>query len=87
LPSGSTTRPNGVSFFNAAVVAENHDTDVVGFEVQRHAAGAIGEFDHLAGLDVVEPVNTGDTVTNGKDLADLRNFGFASEVGDLLLEN
>src|SRR5690606_3341546 len=54
---------NRIAFFNVAVVTENNDTDIVAFEVQRHAAHATGELDHFARLDVVEAVNTGDTVT------------------------
>src|SRR6185312_7453967 len=45
---------DGLAFLDLAVGAENNDTDVVGFEVQRHTAGAVLEFDHFAGLDVVE---------------------------------
>ncbi len=55
--------------------AEDHDTDVVGFEVQRHAPDATGEFDHFARLDVVEAIDAGNTVTHGKDAADLGDFG------------
>src|SRR6185312_2638345 len=44
---------DGLALFDLAVGAKNHDTDVVGFEVQRHAARAVFKLDHLAGLDVV----------------------------------
>jgi pilus assembly protein FimV len=37
-----------------AVVAEDHHADIVVLKVQRHAAGAVLELDHLAGLDLVE---------------------------------
>src|SRR6202034_2018255 len=50
---------DGLAFLDLAVGAEDHDTDVVGFEVQRHAAGAVFELDHFAGLDVVEAVDAG----------------------------
>src|SRR5690606_35387331 len=74
-----------IAFLNGRVVAEDHDPDVVGFEVQRHALNAAGEFDHLAGLDVVEAMDTGDPVTDGQHLADFSGLGFGSEVSDLLL--
>src|SRR3954468_5449718 len=38
------------AFGNFGVRAEDHDADIVGLEVQRHAFGAVGELDHFAGL-------------------------------------
>ena len=55
---------DGVAFLDGAVVAEDHDADIVAFEVQRHALDAAGELDHLAGLDVVEAVDAGDAVAD-----------------------
>jgi hypothetical protein len=71
---------DGVAFLDRAVIAEKHDTDVVGFEVQRHPTDAAVELDHLAGLDVVEAVDAGDAVTDGQNLTDFRNLGFLAEV-------
>ena len=67
--------------------AENHDTDVVGFEVERHAAHAVLELDHLAGLDVVEAVDAGDAVADGQHLSDFGNLGLLAEILDLVLED
>ncbi len=78
---------DGVAFLDVTVVTENHDADVVGFEVQRHALDAAGEFDHLAGLDLVEAVDARDAVADRENLADLGDFGFGAEIRDLLLEN
>ena len=78
---------DGVAFLDGAVVAEDHDADVVGFEVQRHAADAAGELDHLAGLDVVEAVDAGDAVADRQHLADLGDLGLLAEILDLLLED
>src|ERR1700760_2676974 len=78
---------DGLAFLDFAVGAEDHDADVVGFEVERHAAGAVLELHHLAGLDVVEAVDAGDTVTDGQHLSDLGDFGFLSEILDLVLED
>ena len=78
---------DGVAFLNVPVVAENNDTDVVGFQVERHALDAAREFDHFAGLDLIEAVDASDTVTNGQHLTDFRDFGFGAKVGDLFLEN
>src|SRR5439155_17117504 len=78
---------DGLAFLDLAVGAENHDTDVVGFEVQRHAAGAVLEFDHFTGLDVVEAVDAGDTVTDGQHLSDFGNLSLLAEILDLVLED
>ena len=78
---------DGVAFLDGAVVAEDHDADVVGFEVQRHAADAAGELDHLAGLHVVEAVDARDAVTHRQHLPDLGDLGLLAEVLDLLLED
>src|SRR5476651_619041 len=78
---------DGVAFADRAILAEDHDADVVALEIERHALDAARELDHLAGLDAVETVDARDAVTNGKDLADLGHFGLGAEVGDLLLQN
>ena len=78
---------DGVAFLDVAVVAEDHDADIVGLEVQRHAADAAGELDHLAGLDVVEAVDAGDAVADRQHLADFGDLGLAAEILDLLLED
>ena len=66
------------------VRAENHDADIVGLEVQRHAFDAAVELDHLAGLDIIEAVDAGDAVADGEDGADFRDFRIGLEVGDLV---
>ena len=76
-----------LAFLDLAVVAENHDADVVAFEVERHAARAVLELDHLAGLDLVEAVDAGDAVADGQHLADFGDFRLGAEIGDLALEN
>ena len=76
-----------VAFLDVAVVAEDHDADIVDFEVQRHAARAVGELDHLAGLHLVEAIDAGDAVADRQHLADLGDLGFLAEILDLLLED
>ncbi len=60
---------------------------IVGLEIQRHAAHAVLELDHLAGLDIVEAIDAGDAVADRQHLSDFRDLGFLSEILDLLLEN
>ncbi len=69
-----------------AVVAEDHHADVVALEVERHAAGAVLELDHLAGLDLVEAVDPGDAVADRQHAPDLGDLGLGAEIGDLLLQ-
>ncbi len=78
---------DGVAFLDAAVVAEDHDADIVGFEVQRHALDAARELDELTGLHIVEAIDAGDAVADAEHLADFGNFGFLAEILDLVLED
>ena len=78
---------DNVAFLDGAVIAKDHDTDIVAFEVQGHALDATLELDHLAGLHLVEAVDARDAVTNGQDAPDLGHFGIAAEIGDLFLQD
>ena len=72
-----------LAFLDLAVGAENDDADVVALEVERHAAHAVLELDHLAGLHVVEAVDAGDAVADRQHLADFGDFGLLAEILDL----
>ena len=50
-------------------------------------ARAVLELDHLAGLDLVEPVDAGDAVADREHAADLGHLGLGAEIRDLLLED
>ena len=78
---------DGVAFLDAAVLAEDDDADVVGLEVEGHAADAAGKLHHLAGLHLVEAVDAGDAVAHRQHLADFGDLGLLAEVLDLLLED
>ena len=78
---------DGLAFLDLAVVAEDHDADVVDFEVERHAADAVLELDHLAGLHVVEAVDAGDAVADRQHLADFGDFRLLAEILDLVLQD
>ena len=78
---------DGVAFLDVAVAAEDHGADIVGFQVQGHAADTTREFDQLAGLDIVETVNAGHAVTDGDNLSDLGNIGLGAEPGDLFFDD
>ena len=55
---------DGLPFLDFAIVAENNDADIVVLEIERHAAHAALEFDHFAGLDIVEPIDARDAVAD-----------------------
>ena len=78
---------DGLAFLDLAVGAEDHDADIVDFEIERHAFDAALELDHLAGLHVVEAVDAGNAVADRQHLADFRNLGLLAEILDLLLED
>jgi len=78
---------DGLAFLDLAVGAEDHDADIVGFEIERHAFDAALELDHFAGLHVVEAVDAGDAVADGEHLADFGDFGLLAEILDLVLED
>src|SRR5439155_24803038 len=52
-----------LALLDLAVVAEDHDADIVGLEIERHAAPAVLELDHPAGLHVVEAKDARNAVT------------------------
>src|SRR6202008_2620647 len=45
------------------------------------------ELDHFTGLDVVQTVDAGDTVTDGQHLSDFGDLGLLAEILDLILED
>src|SRR5436309_1279263 len=75
------------AFGNLGVRAEDHDTDIVGLEVERHPLRAVVELDHLAGLDVVEAVDSGDAVADREHGADFRHLSFGVEIRDLVADD
>ena len=56
-------------------VAEEHDADVVGLEVEREPGDVVGKLEHLQRHAVVEPVDAGDAVGDREHGADLREVG------------
>ena len=78
---------DGVAFLDLDVLAEDHGADVVLLEVQHHAHDAAGELEQLAGHDVVQAVDPGDTVTDRDDGADLGDLDGLLEVRNLLFDD
>lgn len=63
VDNGTGTLDN-IALLDELVVTEDHNTNVVGLQVEGHALQAGGEFHHLIGLDVVQAIDTSDTITN-----------------------
>jgi len=79
---------DGRTLKNLSVIAEDHNTDVVGIEVKSHAFNTTVEFNHLTSFAVVEAVHTGNTVTNGKHLTNfIDRDTSAAVVGDALVKD
>ena len=77
-----------IAFGNFRIRAENHDADIVALQVQGHALDpGGGELHHLAGLDLIEAIDAGDSVADAQDLADIRDIGLHAEIGDLALKD
>src|ERR1700720_1063536 len=78
---------DGVALADPGVVPKHDDADIVALEVEGQTPRAVGELDHLAGLNLVEAVDAGDAVADRQHLADFRDICLAAEIGDLLLED
>lgn len=82
-----TSSLDSVTLLDQPVVTEDSNTDVVGFQVQAHASDTGRELNHFLGLDVSETVDTGDTVTNGKDTTSLLDVTTGRSASDSALED
>ena len=62
---------DNISLLDELVITEDDNTNVVGLQVESHSLQAGAELHHLLGLDVLEAVDTGNTVSNGEHTAGL----------------
>src|SRR5439155_21426014 len=76
-----------VALANAAVLAKDHDADIIHLGIEGHALHPVRELDHFASLDLVEAEDAGDAVADREHLANLGDIGLAAETGDLLLQD
>merc|ERR1719430_2311447 len=84
--NGSSPLDN-ISLLDELVVTEDHNTNIVGLQVKSHPLQSGAELHHLLGLDVLEAIDTGDTVTNGQDTAGLLEVDGGSSSQDSLLQD
>merc|ERR1719414_1536899 len=73
---------NNVTLLDELVVTKDDDTDVVGLQVKSHTLESRAELNHLLCLDVLQAVDTGDTVTNAEDTSGLLQVGLGSGAQD-----
>merc|ERR1712079_171445 len=76
-----------VSLLDELVVTEHDNTDVVGLQVESHALQSGAEFHHLLGLDVLEAIDTSDTVSDGEHAAGLLEVDGGGGAQDSLLQD
>merc|ERR1719402_1281271 len=62
---------DNIALLDELVVTEDDNTNVVRLQVEGHALQARAEFHHLLSLDVLQTIDTGNTVSNGEDTASL----------------
>merc|ERR1711953_35936 len=62
---------DNISLLDELVITEDDNTNIVRLQVESHALQSGAELHHLLGLDVLEAIDTGDTVSNGEDTAGL----------------
>lgn len=86
VDNGTGTLDN-IALLDELVVTEDHNTNVVGLQVEGHALQAGGEFHHLIGLDVVQAIDTSDTITNAQHTASFFQIGLGCNAQNSLLQN
>jgi len=67
----STSSSYDVTLLDLSIVTEDDNTDVVWLQVQSHTLDTAVKLNHLLGLDVLQTVNSGNTITNSQNLTGL----------------
>ena len=52
------------------IVTQDHNTHIVGFEVQGHASHTLAELHHFSGLHLGQTEHSGDTVSDWNDCSE-----------------
>ena len=78
---------HGAAFLNPATFAHQHHADVVVFEVQGNAFGAVFELNQLAGHHLLEAVDPGNAITDLEHSSDIADRNRLVVVLNLLLED
>ncbi|GIW55882.1 MAG: hypothetical protein KatS3mg082_2286 [Nitrospiraceae bacterium] len=75
------------AFFDSGIVAHQHDTDVVFFEVQSNAVQSAREFQHLTGHGAVKAVDFGNAIAHLNDGTRLIHIDVFVEALNLFFED
>merc|ERR1719341_2173014 len=86
IHNGSGSLDN-VSLLDELVITEHDNTNVVRFQVEGHALESRAELHHLLGLDVLETIDTSDTISNGEHTACLLKVDGGGSTEDSLLKD
>jgi len=78
--------PHRVALVEVGVVAQHHRADRIALEVERHAVGIAGEFQHLALHDITDAVNAHDAVADADHRTFVARFGDGFEALDALFD-
>ena len=73
-----------VAFLDLGVLAEQHDADLVFFQVHGDAGDVVREGEQFSGHDLVQAIDAGNTVAQGDDGADFVDRNLRFVVLDLL---
>ena len=60
---------------DGTVITEDNHSDVVSLQVEGHSLDARVEADELSGLDTLEAIDTGNTVSHGQDASEMDDRG------------
>merc|ERR1719391_1671251 len=82
-----TSPLDDIALLDELVVTEDDDTNVVRLQVEGHALQARAEFHHLLSLDILQTIDTGNTVSNREDTASLLQVGSGGGSQDPLLQD
>merc|ERR1719270_1945164 len=76
-----------VSFLDQLVITKDDNTNVVRLQVESHALQSGAELHHLFGLDVLETIDTSNTVSNGQDTSSFLQIDGGGGSKNSLLED
>merc|ERR1712121_580998 len=76
-----------VSFHDQLVITKDDNTNVVRLQVESHALQSGAELHHLFGLDVLETIDTSNTVSNGQDTSSFLEIDGGGSSQNSLLED
>ena len=79
--------PNLVSLFDLGIIAEDHGSDIVLFEVEGHPVDSIGKFKHLGGHATGKSFDPGDPIPGLDDLPYLFHLHLDLKLLDISLKN